>query len=60
MRSFAKLVMLSGAAAFAVLAAQPALAAWKPEKPIEFIATAGPGGGTDIIARTVQGIITKY
>lgn len=59
MRSITKLLMLSGAA-FAVLAAQPADAAWKPTKPIEFIATAGPGGGTDIIARTVQGIITKY
>src|SRR3974390_2086329 len=35
-------------------------AAWQPSKPIEFIATAGPGGGTDIIARTVQSIITKY
>lgn len=59
MRSYAKLLMLSGAA-LAMLAAQPALAAWKPTKPIEFIATAGPGGGTDIISRTVQGIITKY
>ena len=60
MRSITKLLMLSGAA-LAVVAAQPAAnAAWKPEKPIEIIATAGPGGGTDIIARTVQGIITKY
>jgi putative tricarboxylic transport membrane protein len=37
-----------------------AQAAWQPAKPVEFIATAGPGGGTDIIARTVQSIITKY
>jgi putative tricarboxylic transport membrane protein len=50
----------------AILAAAPlvcgsaALAEWKPTKPIEFIATAGPGGGTDNIARTVQSIITKY
>jgi tripartite-type tricarboxylate transporter receptor subunit TctC len=43
------------AAAFA----QPALA-WEPTKPIEFIATAGPGGGTDIFARTVQSIIQKH
>src|SRR5436305_7066756 len=35
-------------------------AAWQPTKPIEFVATAGPGGGTDIIARTVQSIMTKY
>src|SRR6516162_9390930 len=25
-------------------------AAWQPNKPIEFVATAGPGGGTDIFA----------
>jgi len=42
------------------LTAGEALAQWKPNRPIEFIATAGPGGGTDNIARTVQGIITKY
>src|SRR4051812_37213043 len=37
-----------------------ASAAWQPVKPIEFIATAGPGGGTDNFARAVQNIITKY
>jgi putative tricarboxylic transport membrane protein len=42
------------------LTAGDALAQWKPNRPIEFIATAGPGGGTDNISRTVQGIITKY
>src|SRR4051812_34088362 len=52
--------------AAALLAAAPllwgsaTLADWRPTKPIEFIATAGPGGGTDNIARTVQSIITKY
>src|ERR1700686_5743466 len=35
-------------------------AAWQPVKPIEFIATAGPGGGTDNFARAVQSIITKH
>src|SRR5258708_3723050 len=35
-------------------------AAWQPAKPIEFIATAGPGGGTDNFARAVQNIINKY
>src|SRR3569833_1662404 len=29
-------------------------------KPIEFIATAGPGGGTDSFARAIQAIITKH
>src|SRR6478609_3924688 len=37
-----------------------ATAAWQPVKPIEFIATAGPGGGTDNFARAVQSIITKH
>jgi tripartite-type tricarboxylate transporter receptor subunit TctC len=27
---------------------------WKPVKPVEFVGAAGPGGGTDIFARTVQ------
>src|SRR6201993_163730 len=35
-------------------------AAWQPQKPIEFVAPAGPGGGTDNLARAVQGIVTKY
>jgi putative tricarboxylic transport membrane protein len=35
-------------------------AEFKPNKPVEFIVTAGPGGGTDQFARTVQAIITKY
>ncbi len=36
--------------------AAPALAQsdWKPTKQIEFVGAAGPGGGTDIFARTVQ------
>src|ERR1700748_387550 len=34
--------------------------AWTPTKPIELIATAGPGGGTDNFARAVQSIIVKY
>ncbi len=37
-----------------------AQAAWVPEKPVEFIVASGPGGGTDIFARTVQSIIVKY
>src|SRR5216683_3075632 len=57
MRPTIKLTMLCAAAA---LIAAPAGAAWQPSKPIEFIATAGPGGGTDNLARTVQSIITKY
>jgi len=42
----------------AVAVAIPAFA-WTPTKPIEFIATAGPGGGTDNFARAVQAAIVK-
>ncbi len=37
-----------------------AQAAWQPEKTIEFIATASPGGGTDQFARIVQSVVQKY
>lgn len=37
----------------------PAIA-FEPERPVEFVVTAGPGGGTDIFARTIQSIIAKY
>jgi tripartite-type tricarboxylate transporter receptor subunit TctC len=46
--------------ALAVLGLSTAEAAWKPTKNIEFIVTAGPGGGTDQFARTVQAIAIKY
>ena len=52
--------LLLSAAALALIGAVPASADWKPVKPIEFVATAGPGGGTDNLARVVQSIITKY
>ena len=41
-------------------AADAARADWKPSKPVEFVVTAGPGGGTDQFARVVQAIVTKY
>jgi tripartite-type tricarboxylate transporter receptor subunit TctC len=40
--------------------ATPADGPWRPRKPIEFIVAAGPGGGTDQLARTVQAILQKY
>ena len=54
----ARAFLTIAASALAALA-QPAMA-WEPAKPIEFVATAGPGGGTDIFARTVQAIVTKH
>jgi tripartite-type tricarboxylate transporter receptor subunit TctC len=44
----------------ALVAAQAAQAEWKPTKPIEFLGSAGPGGGTDIFNRMVQSIVQKY
>jgi putative tricarboxylic transport membrane protein len=38
----------------------PARAAWEPVRPVEFIVPAGTGGGADQMARTIQGIVTKY
>jgi len=50
----------SAALAALILYAPAAHAQWQPTKPVEFVVTAGAGGGTDIFARTVQSIITKY
>ena len=59
MGSAAKSMILS-AGTIAVLFAAPAAAEWRPSKPIEFVATAGPGGGTDNLARAVQNSIVKH
>lgn len=52
------------AALFAVLAgafaSQPAVAAWEPTKPVEFVVPAGTGGGADQMARFLQGVIAKH
>jgi len=40
--------------------AAPALAAWEPTKPIEFIVPAGTGGGADQMARLISGIAEKH
>ncbi len=51
---------LLSAAAMAITLAPAALAqGWQPQRPVEFIVTAGAGGGTDIFARTVQAAIQK-
>src|SRR5262249_5890926 len=59
MRLAARSLMLP-AGPVATLCCARAGAEWRPSKPIEFVATAGPGGGTDNLARTVQSIIVKY
>ncbi len=40
-------------------AVPPALAEWKPAKPVEFVVMAGKGGGADKAVRFMQSIITK-
>lgn len=51
----------AGLVALVAAAALPATAAdWKPSRPVEFIVTAGPGGGTDQFARVVQSVVQKY
>jgi tripartite-type tricarboxylate transporter receptor subunit TctC len=35
-------------------------AAWEPTRTVESIVPAGPGGGADQMARTVQGIVSKH
>lgn len=52
---------LGGLLASAILTVSPAAAdsAWKPNRPIEFVAAAGPGGGTDMFARVVQAAMTQ-
>ncbi len=32
---------------------------WQPQRPVEFVVAAGPGGGTDQFARLVQSVIQK-
>jgi putative tricarboxylic transport membrane protein len=33
---------------------------WEPTRPVEFIVPAGTGGGADLMARTIQGIVSKH
>ena len=53
------LKLAAGAFAGFVACAAPAHA-WQPSKPIEFVVTSSPGGGTDNFTRMIQSIITKY
>jgi tripartite-type tricarboxylate transporter receptor subunit TctC len=57
-----KLTVLSGLLAATLMMGSPSLtqaADWKPRKPIEIIAPAGPGGGWDLLARTMQKVLTE-
>ncbi|MCC7017542.1 MAG: tripartite tricarboxylate transporter substrate binding protein [Rhodospirillales bacterium] len=62
MRSKTMTGLLAPAAVLAagVVAGTPALAAWEPSKPVEFIIPAGTGGGADQMARMLQGVVEKH
>ena len=48
------------ALSFAALAlAAPAMAQWKPTKPVDLIVHTGPGGGSDLLARAMVTMIEK-
>ena len=46
-------------AAVALTALAPAFA-WEPNKTVEFVVPAGPGGGADQMARFIQGMVAKH
>jgi putative tricarboxylic transport membrane protein len=52
--------LAAGAALLGGFGVGSAQAAWEPTRPVEFIIPAGTGGGADIMARTIQGIVTKH
>lgn len=55
------LLAVAAGVAFLVGAAdRPAQAAWQPSKPVEFIIMAGQGGGADVYARYISGMIDKH
>lgn len=45
--------------ASAAFAAAPAMAQFKPTKPIEVIVHTGPGGGADVLARFISSLVDK-
>jgi putative tricarboxylic transport membrane protein len=48
------------AAALALSAAAASAQGWQPSKPVEFVVTSAPGGGTDNFTRMIQSIVAKY
>ena len=55
-----RIAAVAGSALSALAAFSAPALAWQPTKPIEFVVTSSPGGGTDNFTRMIQSIITKY
>jgi putative tricarboxylic transport membrane protein len=60
MFQFVRKGMLSATAVSILIGLSTAHAAWEPNRPVEIVVPAGPGGGADQMARVVQGIVTKH
>src|SRR5690242_5317281 len=55
-----KSLILTGAAALALVAAGPAVAQkWQPTQPVEFVVHGGPGSGNDSFGRALVQVIEK-
>ncbi|MFT0858748.1 Bug family tripartite tricarboxylate transporter substrate binding protein [Ancylobacter sp. G4_0304] len=52
-------LLTASALALGLTASGAALAEWKPNRPVELVVSAGPGGGSDIFTRVVQAALTK-
>ena len=52
-------IVLAGALAMG-LAGPVQSADWQPTKPVEFVIPAGAGGGADLMARFIQGMVMKH
>ena len=58
-RIFGRAFVAAGVAAGFAFTPFPAVAAWEPTKPVEFVVPAGTGGGADQMARFIQGVVAK-
>jgi len=54
-----KHALIALAASLTLVVPAAAQSEWKPNRPVEFVAAAGPGGGTDTFARVVQSALSK-
>ena len=48
-------IAAAGAIPWPVLAAD----AWQPKRPVEIVVPAAPGGGLDLVGRTLQSVVTQ-